>query len=929
MKTLQTLFSEALRVENLLDYQEYYLAHIPRDNVSQLKSETLGEHMNVVLKIAEQICTINDLFPIIDKLVEETTILLGFSDLDKALERIKEMFINTIVFHDFGKVNEHFQLHRMNNGDPLFKGSFPEIFKPKHGHSELGGFIYMVYHLEKYNLNQESEKDEDDNVKLSVLAFLFCNTILLHHSPKLIEPTERVVKSQFIKIWPQLNRYIKLYKDFPDIHYSEFYFDKINDVIQQLEQMSSNFALFALLRLNFSLLTAADYLATGQYSYNILLEGERDWGILSQDQRNRIILAAEKEKNFNQDAYNLFNSGGYVFKNPQVKSEHNLNILRNEMIISVLHEIRNHGDKRIFYIEAPTGGGKTNLSMLAVAELLKARSELNKVFYVFPFTTLISQTHKAIKETLRLYDDEIALLHSKIGFQTTNQKENKLSEEESEDGIYGNRRRNFLQNLFVLYPFTLITHIRFFEIIKSNLKEEIYLMHRLANSIVVIDELQSYNPKHWDKIMYMLDQYGKYFNIRFILMSATLPRLDKINTVRIASPQMPIVHDLLPDAKKYFINPNFQGRVSFNFELLEDKCELNEESLAIKVIEKSEERANKFGRVFTIVEFIFKKTATSFQEEINRQKKFFDEIFVLSGTILEHRRKEIIYFIKRNKKTQNLRILLITTQVVEAGVDIDMDLGFKNISLIDSDEQLAGRVNRNVTKENCEVYLFQLNEPNILYGNDMRYKITKEFSTDFHKNILETKDFKVLYNRVFTEIDAKNESAVFENFMDDYLGYFKKLDFQQIHSKFQLIEQDTLSVFVPLNIPLEIENEEGSLERIFTDFELAFLKDNLVFSKSENYVNGEKVWSLFRKIMDNPIEDFISKKIEKKVIYGILSKFTFSIFNTEKIRKSLEEYSNPELSFSSYIYLSQHRLIFQIDTGLMESKFNSSENCIL
>ncbi|MBK6948879.1 MAG: hypothetical protein IPH16_13240 [Haliscomenobacter sp.] len=82
-------------------------------------------------------------------------------------------------------------------------------------------------------------------------------------------------------------------------------------------------------------------------------------------------------------------------------------------------------------------------------------------------------------------------------------------------------------------------------------------------------------------------------------------------------------------------------------------------------------------------------------------------------------------------------MLLITTQVVEAGVDIDMDLGFKNVSLIDSDEQLAGRVNRNVGKENCEVYLFRLNDATILYGKDYRYHITKNLPLIFIKRCCE------------------------------------------------------------------------------------------------------------------------------------------------------------------------------------------------
>lgn len=889
--------------------------------------------MKLVLQNTEQICQTNGLFCIIESLVDETVKLLGFHNPAQATERIRELFVNAIVFHDFGKVNEYFQIDRMKNNDLAFQGRFPQIFTPKHGHSELGAYIFSVYHLENYNQGDNSEEEEDDNVKLSVMAFLFSNTILLHHSPNIAKPTERVSKSQFLGTWKRLEKYLKLYRDFPNVDISEAYFDSLKDVFEQFEQTAGDFALFALLRLNFSLLTAADYLATGQYSYDLTLEGAKDWGILSEEQRKRIIWAAEHEKSYNKAAYQDYRKGNYQFLNPQTQSEDNLNLLRKEMSIKVLQQLEAHKDKRLFYLEAPTGGGKTNLSMLAVAELLRENPELNKVFYVFPFTTLITQTHKAIKDTLKLEDEEIALLHGKIGFQTTKGRADEKTEEEKEDGIYGSKRRDFLQNLFALYPVLLVTHVRFFDILKSNGKEETYLMHRLANSIVVLDELQSYNPKHWDKMMYLLDQYGKFFNIRFLLMSATLPRLDKIQAVRAAAPEMPVAKDLLPEARQYFINPNFKGRVSFNFELMKDKDEMTEPELTQIVLDKSRQRAEREkceGRVFTIVEFIFKKTATAFKDEIEQLEPFFDHVFVLSGTILESRRREIIYFLKRNRKAKGLKVLLITTQVVEAGVDIDMDLGFKNVSLIDSDEQLAGRVNRNVGKDGCEVYLFRLNDASVLYKNDYRYQITRDMDSAFHEDVLETKDFTKLYEKVFTEkIDKRNESTMLPNFKDEYLGYLKKLDFPKIDSEFKLIEQKTLSVFVPISLPVKVENEEGKLEAFFADFELKFLKESQVFIEGESYVDGERVWELYRNIMMKPENDFIAKKIERKAIQGVLSKFTFSLFDGGNIRQKLAEYTNPELGFDSYLYLSGHATIYDVESGLMETKFNDPKNQVL
>lgn len=938
IETVEAIIKATPKLSSILKDAGKYLAHLDKKGIRV--PELFEEHYDRVNTYFWKICRENGLDAVIDNLiVEYVRLFFPKSDFQQTCQHVKRLFVRTAVYHDFGKVNENFQAHPDKMNNPNFR--MIKNHPLKHHHSQLGAYLYVVKHFQEVFSGLNFITKEEQRQLLTTIL-LFSYPIFKHHASSLKIPNGEGIRFEVEEL-AALKKYLDCYgfQINPDLalrgmeppHLQKNFFSWIYDV----NKVEFGFNFFALLRLNFSLLTAADYLATGQYSYDLTLEGEKDWGILSKEQRERIIWAAANEKPYNKAAYQDFQKGNYQFQNPKAQSEDNLNLLRKEMSIKVLQQLEAHKDKRLFYLEAPTGGGKTNLSMLAVAELLKENTELNKVFYVFPFTTLITQTHKAIKDTLKLEDEEIALLHGKIGFQTAQEKIEDKTEEEKEDGIYGNKRRDFLQNLFALYPVLLVTHVRFFDILKSNVKEETYLMHRLANSIVVLDELQSYNPKHWDKMMYLLDQYGKLFNIRFLLMSATLPRLDKIQAVRDAAKnsgtEMPEIVDLLPEARQYFINPNFKGRVSFNFELINNRKEdLTEPELAQIVLEKSKQRAaleKSEGRVFTIVEFIFKKTATAFKDEIDQLEPFFDHIFVLSGTILESRRREIIYFLKRNQKAKGLKVLLITTQVVEAGVDIDMDLGFKNVSLIDSDEQLAGRVNRNVGKEDCEVYLFKLNESNILYGKDLRYEVTKKLEADFHQKVLEKKDFMALYERVFLEIDKRNESTVFENFKDNYLSYLKKLDFPEIHKKFKLIEQNTISVFVPISLPIMVLNEDNNQEEFFAGFELDFLKNCQVFTNGDTEVDGVEVWALYRSIMQNPEDDFISKKIERKTIQSILSKFTFSMFDSEKTRKSLAEYTNPELGFDSYLYLSDHAKIYHIESGLMESKFNDPENSIL
>jgi CRISPR-associated endonuclease/helicase Cas3 len=926
-ETVEAIIADTPPLSEMLRDAHRYRAHVH----SKHPPELYEEHFDRVNQHFGLICRKNGLDGLIDNMIADyVRLFFPQSDFRETCMHVKRLFVHTAVFHDFGKVNENFQGHpeKMNNPEFQLRRDNPL----KHHHAKLGAYLYVVRHFEEAHGLGFLAKEEQRQWFLTILLFSY--PIFKHHATGLLRPD-----SQGIRFEPEelawMKKYLALYHLSPDERIFGAMLEQkaleqqFFDWVFKADKIQFGFSFFALLRLNFSLLTAADYLATGEYSYQLKLETDMDWGILSGEKRQQVAYAprTNQEKGYNIAAFDLFEKikrGERDFQNPQTASEHNLNILRTEMAVKVLQVLETHRDKRLFYLEAPTGGGKTNLSMLAVAELLRADERLTKVFYVFPFTTLITQTHKAIKETLLLDDEDIALLHSRAGFQTAGSK---TSTDEEEDAVYGNQRKDFLQNLFALYPLTLVTHIRFFDILKSNRKEDIYLMHRLANSVVVLDELQSYPPRQWDKMLFMLDQYGKFFNIRFLLMSATLPRLTEIEAVKRASGGLPEVVDLLPGAVGYFQNPNFRGRVEFKFDLLENG-DITAEDLAAVVLEKSRARAEAHeGRVFTIVEFIFKKSATEFRGVVDGLEAFFDEVFVLSGTILESRRREIIHFLKRHRQTPSMKILLITTQVVEAGVDIDMDLGFKNVSLIDSDEQLAGRVNRNVGKQDCEVWLFRKDDASVLYSSDLRFKITRDLPPEFHREILESKDFGRLYNRVFAEIEKRNKSELVENFETDYRGFLKKLDFPKVDEKFKIIDQQTLSVFVPVSLPVEIKSQNEQPEAFFNEFEMTFLKKATefdVFGEGGKTVNGAAVWKLYREVLSNPNADFIAKKIEQKVMQGILAKFTFSMFASPKNREKLAAHSPPQLSLENYYYLNrwQEDALYTLESGLDESKMD-------
>lgn len=921
-KTVNELIATTPSLKEQLINAGVYWAHRPKNNYTDAHVETLEEHIELVLRYFNQLIEAHQLDAVIDRLILS---LYEKVDIETG-NYIKLLFVNTIVYHDYGKINERFQKDKMNNGH--FKDSSLKESFIGSTHSGLGAFIYLTKHLHEIITQHKSSP------LLVTTCIHLSYSIFKHHSKRFDDDCMSTIgfaewKAQYnfdeVRIF--LSNYLKAYQF--DVHPKIFQLIGNNDFLNHsaYKGYKQSFSLYALCRLNFSLLTAADYLATNEYMNQLTLEY---FGTLSKERidelyhnvsQNEWLNEAEEKRNYNKSVFEQIDS--YEPQNPQTANGDNLNMLRQEMAMEVLRNVRKNYQSNLFYIEAPTGGGKTNLSALAAIELLKIyQGQYNKVFYVFPFTTLITQTYKSLKETIGLKDEEMVELHSKAGMKVNNNKE---------DDEYGGEKLNYINNLFVNFPFVFLSHICFFDILKTNEKEANYLLHRLANSIVIIDELQSYNPQHWDKVIYFIKQYATQFNIKFILMSATLPKLDKLNVIK--EQAQDFVY-LLPDAKKlYFNNPNFAGRVCFNFDLF-DRQDFELTALADKLIEESQAysakdfgKAKPLGSVYTIIEFIFKKTATEFYQII-KHTDFFDEIFVLSGTILEHRRRYIINFLK-NKSNRKKKILLITTQVVEAGVDIDMDLGFKDRSLIDSDEQLAGRINRNVNKQDCTLFLFNYNREAIIYGKDKRLELARKYiNQEQYFDILKNKDFDKLYDLVLNDRNEWNNKEMVAGF-SEYEGKIKSLKFQSVYEDFKLIDQNNISCFVPVHIPVEVDGVvDGQKERIFSKMELDFLRQYSVFPNDDNEIEGKGVFDIYLDLINNR-KEFIRQKTYEKILQGIMSKYVFSLFASPKIEQQIIHFSDEEKSVFGYKYIEHWQEFYDIETGMRDADFNSNETQFL
>lgn len=895
--------------EKLLGNQSAcYLAHLPKSEQKGRIPELLSEHSALTTAYAQSLTKANGLNSIIEKLINDS-IPPKLPQRLLLAETMNKWFWRAIAFHDLGKINHLFQKNRMNNDAPILQVT--HNFDSQH--SIISAYLYLALFFREFI---SLEISEEEQVFLSNVVLYMSSPIKQHHSAYLdncqneetwceYENKEVVFKHDIeaLKLYIHcLN--VKMSDDEITSFHENLLGNSNSNVLfgwfnDHVYGQSKGFPLYSLVKLLYSLLTASDYLATAHYmnNWNCMLQ---DYGIITDDLRKKIISNTHTTQGYNKQTFSDLNSGKTI--NPDDYTDRNgqnLNILRESLAMEVVRNTRSNQEKRLFYIEAPTGGGKTNASMLAVSELLEQDPSIQKIFYVFPFTTLITQTFKSMKDTYGLSDGEIVEYHSKSTKNT---------------GKYENDYLNYIDTLFLNVPIVLLSHVTFFDVLKTNGKDNNYLLQRMAHSVVVIDEIQSYSPSIWDKIVYFISNYAEYFDMRFIIMSATLPKIGELIENKCVADKFVY---LVNDKNKYFQNPNFCNRVMFDYSLLEQERPKKDEldgylqNLCTFVFEESKKYANNNkdnpDSVLTAIEFIFKKTASQFYEIAQKINSCFDEIILLSGTILEPRRRQIIKSLK-SPKYRTKKVLLITTQVVEAGVDIDMDLGFKDKSLIDSEEQLAGRINRNANKKTCKLYLFDCNTEKTLYGGDDRYIFTEEISIIDYQNILTNKDFDLLYKKVLNHIMSINKSNFIVNMQDLYHDV-KHLNYPNVDKSFNIINHKNTTVFVPLSI------ESDLLEDSFVKMAEEMGIDN------KNVISGHDVWKRYKEIVTAQDGDFVLNNIKLNKICALMSLFTFSVFPNSKEEIELKRYGFEELG---YLFLESYSDIYSFENGIKTEQFQES-----
>lgn len=810
---------EIFDIDKNIENNENIYAHISQNK----QKETLKQHLNLVYKYFLKICDKKDINSVFDRLENSF-----FENSSKEnINIFKELIINAVYMHDIGKINTDFQYIKMEN--KIFKDTLGQYSN----HSMLSAIIYFDYYFEKI------KKIKGEDVYL-LLLFLTINSYIISKHHGMINSFDDFI-DKFPSEFSSHIAYKVLYRNYKkDIHLNEKQVDKLmNNLKSYIKKIYKNkdldIEIYIYSRLMFSLLTSSDFYATSEYKNSKSID---EFGIIKDiNKYYDVYKSSNIYKNLEKHKQYLNGEGKCIF------DDKDINKLRTEMNIEAEENLIKTKENNIYYLEAPTGSGKTITSINLALKSLELNNTLNKIFYIFPFNTLVEQTQTTfVEDIFKNVEDiknDIAVINSITPIATIDEKEDNKSVKDYASNKIIDYEKSLLNRQFLHYPIVLTTHIGFFNYLFGTSREESFPLIHLANSVVILDEIQSYKNNIWKEIIMFLEKYAKLLNMKIIIMSATLPRLDKLGYKNNNCSY------LIKNKEKYFKNPLFKNRVELDFTLLDiENLTLNE--LALKVKEASENNDK------ILIEFIKKSSAIEFYKLISEE---FENVMLMSGDDNKNERKKIIKNIKQNKS----KVILVATQVIEAGVDIDMDIGFKDISILDSEEQFLGRINRSCKKEGSKVYFFNIDNASNIYKYDFRKE--KEFTllnSDIQGILLE-KNFEVYYDEIFKCIEnyksRLNDNNI-DNFIKEKVG---NLEFKYVKEKMKLIDElNEYTVF--LNIDIELE--DGTI------------------------LVGSEVWNEYKEIIMNNDISYAKKRVMLSYVMEKVDFFTY------KLRKFTNCYSD-------------------------------------
>ncbi len=890
-----------------------FLAH-----KNKVATESLKEHCERTKKYLELIKSDYYIEETLKKILKES----GITDIESVIKYIYEL----IIYHDLGKIDKKFQ-EKIKNGT---KESAP--------HSDKSFFVFIYLFVSEFK-GGLLKKERGTSMVFTAL-FILSMSVLRHHSSLndlLVSSsgmTEKFIENEeSVKyILEQIQNDKKIDNDIISLLKEKYFWSRWSEdennrkIIKRLNGESDelsqdgendNLNLFFLFKLTHSILISSDIYATKEFDNEKASKRERYFYTLDKQTIDKIDsnFRYGKELQYSYDETQQKKRENFNFKidgelreellkkRENIESLNEINDLRSLMNLlaesSLIEKLksRKERDNNVFFLNIPTGGGKTNISLRLALSIMKNRENIKHLYYVFPFINIIEQSYDYLRNFIS--DENMARLDSR----SIDNLENKDDDyEESEYDERGLLKMKMDSNLFFNYPVIFSSHIMFFDLFFRNSKNSNYNFFKLINSVVIIDEIQAYSDEYWTFLSSLFSACGKLLNTHFIVMSATLPKLDILSGTNFERLFDEPLQDSISNHKLFErvkIAPSgitikkSGAKANAEFKALIDRVKENKNHKKILIVLNTIDDSKK---VFTLIE-----------QDSSLKNSY--KIVLLNSTILNSRRREIIEECKKESE----KIILVSTQSVEAGVDIDFDIGYRSYAPMDNIVQVAGRINRNAKRnsDNPMLYIINDDEWQNVYRDGYRTDLSKNMRDDFFNKGIDSAEslIKEYYNKIVGNIDRDNKQK-FVKSSNVYIDNAKMMDFATINKDVSLIKGDNISIFIPIDI--EIKGESAllkTIEKYYSDIDL--------FENGK--LSGEKVWSAYDYMMQNRADPFDEKV---KYFQKILSNFTISLFNGYVGRDRIKNL----LAFKNgvkygYFYFNDHKNIYDEKEGLDVEKF--------
>ncbi|WP_149713104.1 CRISPR-associated helicase Cas3' [Campylobacter concisus] len=396
-------------------------------------------------------------------------------------------------------------------------------------------------------------------------------------------------------------------------------------------------------------------------------------------------------------------------------------------------------ERKLFTLTAPTGYGKTLTALNFALKFNKSR-----IIYALPFTSIIDQTYDIVAKIYKNSD----ILVSKAHHKTTIDEEN-LTDEDRYSKI------KFLMESFS-GEINVTTLYQLIFALFGNKNKDNVKFNQLKNSVVIIDEAQAIPYNFRKDFILLCEIISQRLGTIFIFMSATMPVIKSENFKEISN------LDYFAKQDRYVIKWLDIGGED---ELLEKICEAASDKntlVVVNTIKKAQELFTKLRDKFSC--------------------------FCLNGYMYDDHKRATIEAVRcaidKNKVDPLAsKILLISTQSIEAGVDLDFDIGFREVSPISSIIQTAGRVNRHFGATRGELYVFpEISKfTNLIYGD--LYKVSGTILSDLKQKEVQESEILEISNLYFQKISNQLENL-------NIKSEIEKLEFENINQKIEDIMND-------------------------------------------------------------------------------------------------------------------------------------------